>query len=843
MQDQRETLTRGFYLDRWLVEPLKGTLTPLNTRHPGELGETDGVSGEEVAGETALHIEPKVMEVLLCLAAKSGSVVRRDELLEQVWGEVVVSEEVLTRCISELRSALGDNEKTRQYIQTLPKRGYRLLKPVELLSVEPPQSASPSPTDAKLSGDTMLDPKQGSASPAQASIPPGETPGTAPTEAAHRHDGKPLVGLYPAIMLLAAVGFAVLLFANRPDTVLEDANDRANDAVDETTSAALPLISNSEHTVAVLPFVNLSGDETTDSFADGLTADIRNTLVMAAGGEIPVVARTSSEAFRGRAIDIRSIGQQLGASRIIEGTVRIADERVRVTAQLTSTATGFPEWAQRFEYNLNDGLQIQSMIADRIAAELVPENNTTIASEVYGRQTDLEAYDYYLLGRHHWNRRTVDSLQLAQQYFQQALDADPDYALALSGLADSLVLELDYSGQHRDSQIERARTLANQALQLQPGLAEAHASLGLVHSYRHADLAAAEQSYRKAISAKPSYAMAHMWLGNALMDSNRVTEAFVEYSAALQFDPLNMVVRSNHLRGLSMQGKYAAASETAARYFAENPSDSLLKSWMSNMLQAGDYDQLLKFAVRHSFSAEYAGYGTEIVIEALTNLQRFEDAANLYHQFAADSGQSAKAWHLASLATNERNPQTLRDAAALMENDMTSDNPFKDCKDSLGKYWRGVADYLDGDFASAARFTESALSDQQSKCMRELTRRAEITAYLSDALKKSGRNQRAEELARESLSLINRSMEQGRRGLDMSIVKLMLLLTLGEADAAREHLEMMNGENWQYYATLAAKPIFSQFMAQLEPSLVASREKFVGMQEASRGIGLTKFGL
>lgn len=805
--DQQQALNAGFYLGDWVVEPLKGTID---------------------RGGTTKHIEPKVMDVLVCLASDPGEVCRREELLECVWGDVVVSEEVLTRCISELRSALGDTGKTRDYIQTLPKRGYRLLKPVRFLASHSDNSRTPE------------DPQ------ASAQLIPAKDHGvhSAPTstKSTASRNGYGWLGL--ASLLIAAAGMWLFGTGTQPSALnvaqseITPAPALAESNLTATQNEQLSV--SGVNTVAVLPFVNLSGGAETDYFANGITADIRNTLVRLASENLRVVARTSSEVFRGQAIDIRSIGSQLGANLIVEGTVRISDQRVRVTAQLTKADDGFPVWAERFEHDLSDGLLIQSAIADEIVQQLLPSDDEL--HSLHKHEANLKAYDYYLLGRHHWNRRTPEALDLAGNYFRSALEQDSDYVLALSGLADTLILREEYGGSNPEDAVARAKALVKRALELQPDLGEAHASQGMIASHL-GDKAQAEASYRKAVELKPSYSMGRMWLGNLLLRNNNANEAFEHFSEALQFDPLNPIVQQNHLRALSLMGRYEEAAKLARAYFTDTPSDHFLKTWMYAMLDAGRYDELLSFAVRHTFSEDYADYGTELVIEALIMLQRFDEAKKLYEQLSERLGDAKKGFFLATLGTALRDTDKLRHAAMLMEGDDSKLNPYAKCKDNYVYFWRAIAAHIDRDFQTAAQLSERALSQNLAECLNHPVRRAEIEAYYVDSLSRAGRTIEATEAARQAQQFLGYAADRGRNGLDVAFSRMSLQIAAGEIEAAQQEMTNMQNQDWQYYAKLAYMPLFDDYRDQLHDTMGHNAQQFAMMQNDCKGIGMTKFGL
>lgn len=789
-------LNAGFYIEEWQVEPLQCTL-----QRDGEV----------------TRIEPKVMDVLVCLAAEAGQVVRRDDILERVWGDVVVSEEVLTRCISELRSSLGDTSKTRRYIQTLPKRGYRLLKPV---THAVPTAKEPTERERQ---DPNAVPKRSS--------DPSSNPASNPSS--NKEAKTPWALILPGAFTLVFCVILAWSFLKNP-VAPPAPSPPAPQALLDTNEAA-----DTANTMAVLPFVNLSGDAETDYFANGLTADIRNNLIMAAKDKVRVVARTSSEAFRGKAMDIRQIGSKLGAERIVEGTVRISGQRVRVTAQITDTENGFPQWAERFEYDLNDGLTIQSEIADRIVSELMPnEPNDTKMSH----QANLKAYDFYLLGRHHWNERTPEALDRAQSYFGQALEVDPDSALAMTGMADTLLLKLDYGGSNSPNAVELAASYIDRALSLAPDLGEAHASRGILADHI-GDSKEAELAYRKAVELKPNYSMGRMWLGNVLLTKGDVLEAFEHFEAALSIDPLNSKVRQNHLSALSILGRYDQASELAEQYLNENRSHHLLKMWMYSMLESGRYDQLISFALRHSVSEEYANYGSRVVIEALIMLQRYDDALRLITQLEQHLDTTEAAWFRALLSIATRDSDALLTAADHLETAGTEHRFLGECEQNYSAYWRSIAHHMKGNYATSAKMAREALVPNQQECLFHPVRRARIHAYLIDALWRDGKAVESESVADQALADIDEAIDRGRMGLDPLFAKATLQVAALRLTDAEETLEGMAANGWQFYAKLAQTPLYDPHLETLQGPISDNAQAFAQMQAQAKRVGLAKLGI
>ncbi|MCB1643629.1 MAG: tetratricopeptide repeat protein, partial [Xanthomonadales bacterium] len=230
--------------------------------------------------------------------------------------------------------------------------------------------------------------------------------------------------------------------------------------------------------IAVLPFVNLSGDPSNEYFGDGLAEELLNVLVRIEG--LRVTARTSSFQYKGRNLDIREIARDLGVATVLEGSVRRAGERVRITAQLIRATDGFHLWSETFDRELADIFAVQDEISQAIANALQSTLQPTSGGGERRHTSNIAAYEAYLRGRFAMNQRTGPTLERAVEEFRQAIALDPDYAAAYSGLSDSYLLQSDYARLSNAESIRLAEPLARRAIELDPGLAEAHASMGLL---------------------------------------------------------------------------------------------------------------------------------------------------------------------------------------------------------------------------------------------------------------------------------------------------------------------------------------------------------------------------
>jgi serine/threonine-protein kinase len=310
--------------------------------------------------------------------------------------------------------------------------------------------------------------------------------------------------------------------------------------------------------VAVLPFVNASPDPENEYLSDGITDELIDALAKIDG--LRVSSRTSVFALKGKPLDVRAVGALLGAAVVIEGTVRKAGQRLRITAQLTSTDDGRLLWSQRYDRKLVDVFAIQDEIAGTIVGTLRATSFADLAEPVPKRYTDnLAAYGLYLKGRYAWNKRSQEGVIEGIRYFEQAIAEDPNYALAYTGLADSYALHVDYSSVPVTEWFERAKGYARKALALDESLAEAHASLAWSLFIYDWDWEGAGREFRRAIELHPQYATAHQWFAFLLASQGKHEEALLEGHTALELDAGSVSIR----RGMGWLYYYARRYDQA----------------------------------------------------------------------------------------------------------------------------------------------------------------------------------------------------------------------------------------------------------------------------------------
>jgi eukaryotic-like serine/threonine-protein kinase len=303
----------------------------------------------------------------------------------------------------------------------------------------------------------------------------------------------------------------------------------------------VPISTNSK-TIAVLPFNNLSEDKGDEYFSDGITEDILTQLSKIA--DLNVISRTTMMQYKSTKKPLKEIGKELNAGVILEGSIRHSGNRVRIASQLIDAETDRHLWAETYDREMQDVFAIQSDVAKAIAVALKAKFSPAEKERIEKKQTEnTEAYQLYLKGRFYWNKRTVPDLQKSIEYFNQAIEKDPNYALAYAGLANSYVI-LPAFGLSAREHYQKAQQAATKALEFDSTLAEVHTVLGNIKENQY-DLTNAESEYKRAIELNPSYPTAHQWYGSLLVTLGRFNDAIAEAKRAVELDPLSLIINYN----------------------------------------------------------------------------------------------------------------------------------------------------------------------------------------------------------------------------------------------------------------------------------------------------------
>ncbi len=323
--------------------------------------------------------------------------------------------------------------------------------------------------------------------------------------------------------------------------------------------------------IAVLPFVNIGGDPQVEYLSEGLTEDIISRLSRAP--QLKVIARDSAFRYERGTNDPERIGWELGVQSILNGRVVRRGATVSVSAELIDTRDGRLIWVERYERPASGVQALQGELAEQIATSLrlqFPENERAAISRTYTKNPG--AYEAYLKGRYFWNKRTPAAFKTSVDYFSQAVDKDPRFALAYAGLADAYGLSTEYHAAPATETYDRAKSAVLKALEIDPDLPEARISLAYIHQFYEWNLAAAERQYRRVLAVNPSYSTGHQWYAEYLSAMGRHEEALAEIRKALAVDPLSLIVNSVEANILYMAGEYDRALAKAREVVAMDPN-------------------------------------------------------------------------------------------------------------------------------------------------------------------------------------------------------------------------------------------------------------------------------
>jgi serine/threonine protein kinase len=386
--------------------------------------------------------------------------------------------------------------------------------------------------------------------------------------------------------------------------------------------------------IAVLPLQNLSADPENDYFSDGLAEEILNALSQIEG--LRVAARTSAFSFKGKAIEVAEVGRRLHVATVLEGSVRRSGSRVRVTVQLVDARNGFQLWSERYDRQMEDIFDVQDEIARAIAERL----KVTLGEKARRGTDNLDAYELYLKGRHHWHQRSPATLRLAIQCFEQAIEKDPRYALAYAGLADCYGILRVYGWIPAETGRPPAHAAMTQAVALAPSLWEVSFSRAVYLFYFDRDWRAAEPHFRRAVEINPRSSLAHVYYGVFLATGKwRAEDAVAQTTLARELDPLSPFIHGVAATGLQTLGRYAAA-ERAAQEALDLQADYLLGLWVRGVALCGlgraeEAIEPLERAVTLSRAPIFVG----VLGLGYARAGRLEDAARLLSELEDRAGR------------------------------------------------------------------------------------------------------------------------------------------------------------------------------------------------------------
>jgi eukaryotic-like serine/threonine-protein kinase len=403
-----------------------------------------------------------------------------------------------------------------------------------------------------------------------------------------------------------------------------------------TAVGRTPASSPARKAIAVLPLANMSADPENEYFSDGMTEEIINALAKVPG--VQVASRTSSFAFKGKEVDVRTIGEKLGVSSVLEGSVRKVGNRVRITAQLINVADGYHLWSETYDRQLEDVFAIQDEIShaivDALKLRLGSDAETLVAPA-----KNIEAYTLYLKGRFVFNKDTEPSTRKALDFFQQSLLQDPGYARSYAGIADCWT-QLADDFVVPDDAYPRAKAAATRALQHDPDLVEAITSVGKVLCWYEWDFAAAARQLRRAVALNENHAEAHWALGSVLPTVGLLPEAVEEMRKGLILDPLSAVYSRWLGRFLLFGGDYARAIAQAEKTIDLDADYAY--SYLdigSAYLELGDPEAALQWLQRGQGLENSVRSYDATIVRALAPLGRREEADEILHRLEDESRQ------------------------------------------------------------------------------------------------------------------------------------------------------------------------------------------------------------
>ena len=471
-------------------------------------------------------LTPKVFDILLTLVEKGGHVVEKDDLMKRVWPSTFVEEGNLTQNVSLLRKALGESPSGPQFIETVPRRGYRFVANIsEAWDDKTGQTAAP--TNTTQPRDTWQVIKNDD-SPAAATTVLAAGPMQNGSVGQPSGDTSPATFLLPGfrqkspafVVTLAAVLIALV------GLVYFTGRGREGDGGVSSIQS-----------IAVLPFVDDASDADAEYLNDKIAESLINSL-----SKIPqlrVVPRSVVASYKGKDVDPRKVGRDLNVRAVVTGRMQRHGDIISIQADLIDTENVAQLWGQHYDHKLADVLLVQEDISRDIFENLRLKLNVE-------EKKQLEAYRLYLKGRNSWNKRTSDGLQQGIEFFQQAIDIDSNYAPAYAGLADCYNMLVVYGVSQPKDGFPKAKDAAIKALDIDETLAEAHSSLAFIKFRWDRDRLETEREFQEAIKLKPSYAPAHQWYSSYLVAVERFDEAIAEAKRAQELEPLSLIA-SSHL--------------------------------------------------------------------------------------------------------------------------------------------------------------------------------------------------------------------------------------------------------------------------------------------------------
>jgi TolB-like protein/DNA-binding winged helix-turn-helix (wHTH) protein/Tfp pilus assembly protein PilF len=487
-----------------------------------------------------LRIEKIPMELVIFLVENRDKLVSREAIVEHLWGKDVFldTEQGINTAVRKIRQALHDDPEQPRFLETVVGKGYRFVGPIQVVG------------NGK-SSETLP----------QAQTSPSVTEGEA---AAHFSRGAPWWKSKAVLVTVIALILAAL----------------ALKYFDLDRWLPRPKV----RSIAVLPLKNLSGNPADDYFADGMTDELITNLAKISA--LRVTSYTSVSKYKASSKPLPQVARELQVDAIVEGAVLRSGDQIRITAQLIYAPRDQHLWAEEYQRYMRDVLYLQREVARDIAQQvrvtLTPNEQSRLNT---AGAVDPAAYESYLRGRSYWNQRSEASLHKAIEQFNKAIDIDPGYAPAYSGMADCYTTLGYLSYLDPLDAFPRARDAATKAIELDPSLAEAHASLAYYNLYHAWSWAESEREFKRAVELNPNYATAHEWYSYYLLALGRMEQAWTEVNRARELDPLSVVINTDVGFNYFYRHDYDGAIGQLRQTLAVSPKFPLAHLWLGRAYQ------------------------------------------------------------------------------------------------------------------------------------------------------------------------------------------------------------------------------------------------------------------
>jgi TolB-like protein/DNA-binding winged helix-turn-helix (wHTH) protein/Tfp pilus assembly protein PilF len=509
---------------RWpLILPPKEEMKPLTA--PIRFGIFEVQDGELRRQGAKIKLQEQPLQILLMLLERPGEVIAREELQKRLWpaDTFVDFDRGLNRAVNKLREALGDNSESPRYIETLARRGYRFIGPVE--------TAAPHLSLAKLEGSQ-------------------------PAESSKKRwlfaAGGALAAILLLLLGLTTGGMRLLPWRAQPRI----------------------------ESLAVLPLQNLSSDPAQDYFADGMTDGLITEVARISS--LRVISRTSIMQYKGAHKPLQMIAKELGVDAVVEGTISYSGQKVRITAQLIRASDDRHLWSEKYERDLGDALKLQGEVAQAIAGQikikLTPQEHTTFLRQ---RRVDPRAYEAYVEGSFFGSKVSEDSLNKSVALLTHAIELDPNYAQGHAGLSHSYYVMGMLGLRPAKEAYSKAKAAAGKALELDESVAEAHNTLAEVKRGYDWDWTGAEAEYKRALELNPSYSLAHSGYAGVLSNMGRHEEAIAQARRARELDPISVSSNTALGRILFRARRYDDSITACQKAVALDPHDASPLWWMA----------------------------------------------------------------------------------------------------------------------------------------------------------------------------------------------------------------------------------------------------------------------